>query len=91
MTGLTVYQREDDKWAWKLTAPNGRIIATDGGQGYENRGDCERTATAVINGHYGTRPATPDPLTLTDAWRHRPQVRIADRRDPAPVAPASDD
>lgn len=82
MTGLTIYQREDGKWAWHLKARNGKIIATDGGQGYENRGDCERTATAVVNGDYGTRPPAPEPLALTDAWRRRPQVRIA---EPAPT------
>lgn len=33
------YQREDDRWAWRLIARNGNIVATDGGQGYENLRD----------------------------------------------------
>lgn len=39
-----LYKREDGKWAWRLVASNGQIIATDGGQGYENRAD----AAAVV-------------------------------------------
>lgn len=31
---LTVYRRADGLWAWRLQSANGRIIATDGGQGY---------------------------------------------------------
>lgn len=37
---LEVYRRADGLWAWRLKAKNGRIIATDGGQGYERRHDC---------------------------------------------------
>jgi len=40
---IEVYKREDGKWAFRVRAANGEIIATDGGQGYENRGDAERT------------------------------------------------
>jgi uncharacterized protein YegP (UPF0339 family) len=52
MGELDVYKRNDGKWAWRLVAPNGQIIATDGGQGYENRGDCEHIAIAVVRGVY---------------------------------------
>ena len=54
-TELQVYQRADERWAWRLLASNGEVIATDGGQGYENRGDCERVAKAVVVGFYAPR------------------------------------
>lgn len=49
---IEIYQRADNRWAWRLLARNGRIIATDGGQGYENRADCERIAHDVVGGKY---------------------------------------
>ncbi|ERG63524.1 hypothetical protein L332_03525 [Agrococcus pavilionensis RW1] len=49
---LEVYQRADDLWAWRLRATNGQIIATDGGQGYVDRGECARMAEQVIDGHH---------------------------------------
>jgi uncharacterized protein YegP (UPF0339 family) len=49
---LEIYQRADRRWAWRLRAGNGAIIATDGGQGYEKRADCARIADAVISGMY---------------------------------------
>lgn len=51
---LLVYLREDGRtWAWHLKAENGRIIATDGGQGYENEKAAWRMADAiVIDGKY---------------------------------------
>lgn len=47
-----VYRREDGRWAWRLVAPNGHIIATDGGQGYENRED----AMAIIERYLRLAP-----------------------------------
>lgn len=52
MPALEIYQREDGRWAWRLRASNGQIIATDGSQGYENRADCEEIANAVVSGRY---------------------------------------
>lgn len=52
MTEFEVYRREDGKWAWRLRAANGEIIATDGGQGYENEGDCARIGASVVVGLY---------------------------------------
>lgn len=49
---LDVYQREDNRWGWRLIAGNGRIIATDGSQGYENRADCEAMGAAIVSGAY---------------------------------------
>lgn len=51
---VEVYQRADDRWAWRLRSGNGQIIATDGGQGYENEADCARIATAIVDGDYGS-------------------------------------
>jgi len=45
---VEMYKRHDRKWAWRLVADNGHIIATDGGQGYENRSDAMEMATKVI-------------------------------------------
>lgn len=55
MNELVIYQREDNRWAWHLRAGNGNIIATDGGQGYENRADCARIATAIVTGLYAPK------------------------------------
>lgn len=46
------YQREDGRWAWRLVS-NGNIIATDGGQGYENRDDAAEMYEKVVSGVYG--------------------------------------
>lgn len=45
---IEVYRREDGKWAWRAIAPNGNIIATDGGQGYENKQDCLDMVAVVL-------------------------------------------
>lgn len=52
MPNLEIYQRTDGRWAWRLRAGNSQVIATDGGQGYENRADCARIADAVTSGLY---------------------------------------
>jgi len=44
---IDFYTREDGKWAWRAKSSNHQIIATDGGQGYENRADCMDAATLV--------------------------------------------
>jgi len=49
---IETFQRTDGLWAWHLVAGNGEIVATDGGQGYENKRDAERTADAVARGRY---------------------------------------
>jgi uncharacterized protein YegP (UPF0339 family) len=48
-----VFQRADRKWAWRLKAANGYIVATDGGQGYDNRADADAQGRKVVNGGYG--------------------------------------
>jgi len=52
MAQRVVYARADGKWAWRLKADNGRVIATDGGQGYENEAECRRMADSIIGGDY---------------------------------------
>jgi uncharacterized protein YegP (UPF0339 family) len=45
-------QRHDGKWAWRIKAANGQVVATDGGQGYETKTHARNTLEKVINGHY---------------------------------------
>lgn len=40
MATRLLFKRDDGKWAWHLEV-NGRVVATDGGQGYENEGDAD--------------------------------------------------
>ncbi|PYY31541.1 DUF1508 domain-containing protein [Curtobacterium sp. MCBD17_030] len=51
MSKRLVYKRADGKWAWNLTV-NDKVIATDGGQGYENEAEARRMADRVVGGHY---------------------------------------
>jgi uncharacterized protein YegP (UPF0339 family) len=51
MAQRVLYQRTDKKWAWRLVS-NGNIIATDGGQGYENESDARTMADRIVSGHY---------------------------------------
>lgn len=46
-----LYTRADGKWAWRLKV-NGKIIATDGSQGYEDEGECRNMADRIISGYY---------------------------------------
>lgn len=46
-----VYKRVDGKWAWRLTS-NGKVIATDGGQGYENESDAREIADRIVSGEF---------------------------------------
>jgi uncharacterized protein YegP (UPF0339 family) len=72
MPSVEFYQRTDGKWAWRVVAGNGRIIATDGGQGYENREDCEAGAALVMGG-----PDVPVE-TVPPSARNRVSVVIAE-------------
>ena len=45
---IEVCTRTDKKFAWRLTAANGNIITTDGGQGYENKSDAKDMAVKII-------------------------------------------
>ena len=52
MAERLVYQRSDGKWAWRLSADNGAVIATDGGQGYDNVDDCRSIADRITSGEF---------------------------------------
>jgi len=52
MAKRILYARTDGKWAWRLEADNGRIIATDGGQGYEDENDARTMADRIIGGEF---------------------------------------
>ncbi|HEY3140521.1 MAG TPA: DUF1508 domain-containing protein [Acidimicrobiales bacterium] len=47
-----VYKRNDGKWAFRVRASNGEIVATDGGQGYEAKRDAQSTLTKLLAGEY---------------------------------------
>lgn len=52
MATRLVYKRGDGKWAWNLKADNGRVIATDGGQGYDNEADARAMADRIVGGEF---------------------------------------
>lgn len=47
-----VYQRKDGKWAFRVKAGNGQVVATDGSQGYNDKASAMSTATKLIAGAY---------------------------------------
>ncbi|MGV3712856.1 DUF1508 domain-containing protein [Pseudolysinimonas sp.] len=47
-----VYERDDGTWGWQLKADNGRIIATDGNQGYEDESKARSMADRIIGGEF---------------------------------------
>jgi hypothetical protein len=47
-----LFERDDGKWGWHLTADDNRIIATDGNQGYDNEVDARDMADRVISGEF---------------------------------------
>ena len=47
-----LYRRADDKWAFRVKAANGQIVATDGGQSYERKSDARKTLQKVMGGKY---------------------------------------
>lgn len=62
MAERNVYQRKDKKWAWQLKADNGKIVAVDGSQGYENELDCRAMADKVVGGTFKDARKTRSPL-----------------------------
>gem|GEM_PF-2177564 len=45
---IEVYERTDDRWAWRLRAGNEQIIATDGSQGYESKAAAVDMADRIV-------------------------------------------
>lgn len=62
MAKQVVYERTDGRWGWRLVATNGNIIATDGGQGYENESEARRMRNAVVGGDYADADKRRQPL-----------------------------
>lgn len=52
MAKRILYPRNDGKWGWRLEADDGRIIATDGGPGFDRESDARDTADKIIGGHF---------------------------------------
>ncbi len=47
-----VYRRSDGKWAFRVRASNGQIVATDGGQGYSAKASARGTLEKLLSGEY---------------------------------------
>ena len=47
-----LYQRKDEKWAFRVKASNGQVVATDGSQGYEAKASASSTLTNLLAGKY---------------------------------------
>jgi uncharacterized protein YegP (UPF0339 family) len=45
---IEVYKRTDGKWDWRMRAGNGEIVATSGGQGFNERGDAVESVELVL-------------------------------------------
>ena len=52
MPKRVVYQRKDCTWGWRLVADNGKIIATDGNQGYDDDDEARSMADRIIGGEF---------------------------------------
>jgi uncharacterized protein YegP (UPF0339 family) len=52
-----LYTRSDGKWAWQLKV-HGKIVATDGSQGYENEADARSMADRIIAGEFADADKT---------------------------------
>jgi uncharacterized protein YegP (UPF0339 family) len=51
-----VFKRNDGRYGWRLIASNEQTIATDGGQGYENKSDATAMARRVKSGEWNAAP-----------------------------------
>lgn len=59
---VEVFKRSDGKWGWHAIAENRQIVASDAGQGYENRSDAEDMMHRVMGGEYAAAgPLVADP------------------------------
>lgn len=52
MAERNIFERADGTWGWRLKADNGKVIATDGNQGYESETTCRNMADKIIGGQY---------------------------------------
>jgi uncharacterized protein YegP (UPF0339 family) len=59
---VEVFKRSDGKWGWHAIAKNRQLVASDAGQGYENRADAEDMMHRVMGGEYAAAgPLVADP------------------------------
>ena len=47
-----VFKRHDGKYAFRVVASNGRTVATDGSQGYNDKADARSTLEKLLKGEY---------------------------------------
>lgn len=47
-----IVKRADGKFGFRVKASNGQVVATDGGQGYSDKGDARATLQKLLNGDY---------------------------------------
>ncbi|MBK5305427.1 MAG: DUF1508 domain-containing protein [Frankiaceae bacterium] len=47
-----IYKRTDGKFGFRVTAANGQVVATDGGQGYSGKSDAKSTLEKLLSGAY---------------------------------------
>ncbi len=47
-----LYKRADGKWAFRVRASNGQVVATDGGQGYGSKTSARSTLEKLLRGEY---------------------------------------
>lgn len=52
-----IVERADGKWGWRLLV-NGKVVATDGNQGYESETTCRTMANRVVRGYYSEAKKT---------------------------------
>jgi uncharacterized protein YegP (UPF0339 family) len=47
-----LYKRTDGKWAFRVRASNGQVVAADGGQGYSSKASARNTLEKLLTGAY---------------------------------------
>ena len=47
-----IYKRGDGKFGFRVKASNGEQVASDGGQGYNNKADAKATLEKLLRGEY---------------------------------------
>jgi hypothetical protein len=60
---LEVHRRDDGRWCWVLHGLCGRVLAIDGGEGFNDRAAAALAARQVLAGEYET--VFEDDLELT--------------------------
>ena len=47
-----IYKRSDGKYAFRVKASNGQVVATDGSQGYDSKSSARSTLERLLHGDY---------------------------------------